>query len=255
VRFRGGAIALVALATAGCAGAAPPRMRPTPATITFPDVAPIFHRSCAGCHRRDGVAPFPLLAYDDVRAHAQEIADAVTSRFMPPWLPEPGHIAFHGDRRLTDGEIARIREWVAAGAPEGDRSRVPRPPELPSGWQLGAPDLIVRLPEPYPLAAGGREVFRNFVVPVPISGGRWVRAVEFRPGSRGRIHHATLFTDASGEARRLDALDPAPGYPGMEGGAATAISSAGAPAASPGRCPRDWRGKSGRAWISCSSST
>ncbi len=232
---RGGAIALVALATAGCAGAAPPPMRPPAATLTFPDVAPIFHRSCAGCHRRDGVAPFPLLAYDDARAHAQEIADAVTSRFMPPWLPEPGHIAFHGDRRLADGEIARIREWVAAGAPEGDRSRVPPPPEFPPGWQLGAPDVIVRLPEPYPLAAGGREVFRNFVLPVPISGRRWVRAVELRPGSRGRVHHATLFTDATGEARRLDALDPEPGYPGMEGGAAPDGHFVGW---SPGRQPR-----------------
>ena len=192
--LRGGAIALVALAVAGCAGAGPAPAPP----ITFADVAPIFHQHCAACHRPDGVAPFPLLAYDDARAHAQEIADAVTSQFMPPWLPEPGPLRFHGERRFADDEIARIREWVATGAPEGDRSRAPRPPEVSSGWQLGAPDVIVRLPAPYPLAAGGREVFRNFVLPVPISGRRWVRAVEFRPGSRGRIHHATLFTDTTG---------------------------------------------------------
>ena len=233
MRFRGGAIALVALATAGCAGAGHPPAPQVP--ITFAEVAPIFHQRCAACHRPDGVAPFPLLAYDDVRAHAQDIADAVTSRFMPPWLPEPGSIRFHGERRLTDDEIARLRQWVAAGAPEGDRERAPRPPELPSGWQLGAPDVIVRLPQPYALAAGGREVFRNFVLPVPISGRRWVRAVEFRPGNRGRIHHATLFTDTTGEARRLDALDPEPGYAGMEGGAAPDGHFVGW---SPGRQPR-----------------
>jgi tetratricopeptide (TPR) repeat protein/mono/diheme cytochrome c family protein len=230
-----GALALVALATAGCAGARPAQAPETAAPVTFADVAPIFHRSCAGCHRPDGVAPFPLLAYDDVRARAQDIADAVTSRFMPPWLPEPGFIPFHGERRLSDDEIARIRQWIAAGAPEGDRSGTPRPPEVPSGWQLGAPDVIVRLPEPYALAAGGREVFRNFVLPVPITGRRWVSAVEFRPGSRGRIHHATLFTDVTGEARRLDALDPEPGYAGMEGGAAPDGHFVGW---SPGRQPR-----------------
>ena len=235
MRFRGGAIALVALATAGCAGAAPHSAPSTSATITFADVAPIFHQRCAVCHRPDGVAPFPLLAYDDARARAQDIVDAVTSRFMPPWLPEPGFIPFHGERRLTDDEIARVRAWVAAGAPEGDRARAPRPPEVPSGWQLGAPDLIVRLSQPYALAAGGREVFRNFVLPLPITGRRWVSAVEFRPGSRGRIHHATLFTDITGEARRLDALDPEPGYAGMEGGAAPDGHFVGW---SPGRQPR-----------------
>ena len=235
MRLRGGAIALVALATAGCAGAGPQPAPQTTAPITFADVAPIFHQRCAACHRPDGVAPFPLLAYDDARAHAQEIADVVTSRFMPPWLPEPGPLRFHGERRLTDDEIARIRQWIAGGAPEGDRARAPRPSDVPSGWQLGAPDMIVRLPQPYALAAGGREVFRNFVLPVPITGRRWVSAVEFRPGSRGRIHHATLFTDVTGEARRLDALDPEPGYAGMEGGAAPDGHFVGW---SPGRQPR-----------------
>ncbi|HMH52137.1 MAG TPA: tetratricopeptide repeat protein [Candidatus Acidoferrum sp.] len=232
---RSGAIALVTLALLGCAAAGPPPAPDPTASGTYPDVAPIFHRRCVACHRPDGVAPFSLLTYADARAHAPDIADAVTSRFMPPWLPEPGPIRFHGERRLTGDEIARIREWIAAGAPEGDPARAPRPPDTPSGWQLGVPDLIVRLPQPYPLAAGGREVFRNFVLPVPTAGRRWVRAVEFRPGSRGRIHHAVLFTDTTGEARRLDALDPEPGYAGMEGGAAPDGHFVGW---SPGRQPR-----------------
>jgi Flp pilus assembly protein TadD/mono/diheme cytochrome c family protein len=227
------AIALVALAAAGCAGPGRQPEVPPASSVTFAEVAPIFHRSCAGCHRPDGVAPFSLIGYDDARPRAQEIVEAVTSRLMPPWLPEGGDVPLHGERRLAEHEIDRIRAWVAAGAPEGGRA--PRPPDIASGWQLGVPDLIVRLPEPYPLAARGREVFRNFVVAVPITGRRWVRAVEFRPRSRGRIHHAMLFTDASGEARRLDALDPAPGYGGMEGGTAPDGHFVGW---SPGRQPR-----------------
>jgi tetratricopeptide (TPR) repeat protein/mono/diheme cytochrome c family protein len=230
---RRAAIALVALAAAGCAGAGRQPAATAEPAVTFAEVAPIFRRSCVSCHRSDGVAPFSLLGYDDARPHAQEIGEAVTSRFMPPWLPERGDFPLHGERRLTDQEIDRIRGWVAAGAPEG--ARLPPVPDLGSVWQLGSPDLILRLPEPYPLAARGREVFRNFVVPVPITGRRWVRAVEFRPQSRGRIHHAVLFTDATGEARRLDALDPAPGYAGMEGGAAPDGHFVGW---SPGRQPR-----------------
>lgn len=231
------ALVTVALAMAGCAGTEHRviAQAPTSVAVTFADVAPIFHRSCAACHRPDGVAPFSLLAYADTKARAQDIVEAVTSRFMPPWLPEHGHVKFQGERRLTNDEIARIRAWVAAGAPEGDPSRAPSPPRFPSGWQLGAPDLVLRLPEPYALTPRGGEVFRNFVLPVPISGRRWVRAVEFLPRSRGRIHHAVLFTDTTGEARRLDALDPAPGYAGMEGGAAPDGHFVGW---SPGRQPR-----------------
>jgi Flp pilus assembly protein TadD len=228
-------LAACALAVAGCAPAAGPALAPIPSAVTFADVAPIFHRSCAGCHRPDGVAPFSLLAYEDAHARAQDVADVVTSRVMPPWLPESGHLRLQGERRLADEEVDLIRRWVAAGAPEGDRGRAPRPPALPSGWQLGTPDLILRLPEPYPLVARGGEVFRNFVLPLPISGRRWVRAVEFRPGSRGRVHHAVLFTDATGEARQLDALDAEPGYAGMEGGSAPDGHFVGW---SPGREPR-----------------
>lgn len=225
------ALALVALAVAGCAGAG----RAAAPPITFADVAPLFDRHCAACHRPDGAAPFSLLDYADARARAQDVADAVTTRYMPPWLPESGHVALRGERRLTDDEIAHVRAWVTAGTPEGEPVPAPRPSPIPSGWQLGPPDLVVRLPEPYGLAAGGGEVFRNFVVPLPLSGRRWVRALEFRPGSRGRIHHAVVLTDTTGEARRLDALDPEPGYAGMEGGAAPDGHFVGW---SPGRQPR-----------------
>jgi hypothetical protein len=159
----------------------------------------------------------------------------VGRRAMPPWLPEPGPVRFRDERRLPAEEIARILAWVAAGAPEGDRAAVPPGPSLPPGWPLGPPDLVLRLSEPYPLPAGGGDVFRNFVLPLPVSAPAWVRAVDFRPGAAGRVHHATLLVDGTGEARRLDALDAEPGYAGMEGGVAPDGHFVGW---SPGRQPR-----------------
>jgi tetratricopeptide (TPR) repeat protein len=94
---------------------------------------------------------------------------------------------------------------------------------------------VLRLSEPYPLPAGGGDVFRNFVLPLPVSAPAWVRAVDFRPGAAGRVHHATLLVDGTGEARRLDALDAEPGYAGMEGGVAPDGHFVGW---SPGRQPR-----------------
>jgi hypothetical protein len=58
-------------------------------------------------------------------------------------------------------------------------------------------------------------VYRNFVIPVPTTARRFVRAFEFRPGSKA-VHHAFLRIDASGEARKLDAKEPGPGFGGMD---------------------------------------
>src|SRR5262249_48163606 len=75
------------------------------------------------------------------------------------------------------------------------------------------PDLIVTLPA-YEVAAGGPDVFRNFVVAIPGERARFVRGLEFRPGSPA-VHHANIRIDPTPASRELDAADPAPGYEGV----------------------------------------
>ena len=41
---------------------------------------------------------------------------------------------------------------------------------------------------------------------------------ELRPGATSAIHHAFLFVDETGDARRLEKLEAAPGFPGMIAG-------------------------------------
>ena len=65
-------------------------------------------------------------------------------------------------------EISTIAAWVRGGAPEGDPRDLPRPPRWTDGWQLGTPDLVVR-PPAYTLPAEGTDVFRIFVLPLPVS--------------------------------------------------------------------------------------
>ncbi len=184
-----------------------------PADPTFTrDVAPILYARCAVCHRDGGPAPFSLVTYSDVRPWARAIRQATAARTMPPWKPAPGHGGpFAGERRLDDAEIAVIGRWVEQGATEGDPDDLAPPPAWPSGWQLGPPNLVLSLPEPYELAAGGEDEYRNFVFPVPLAATRFVRAFDFRPAGRA-IHHARLLIDPARTARRLDRRDPAPGY-------------------------------------------
>lgn len=182
------------------------------------DVAPIIFDRCAVCHRTGGAAPSTFLNYRDVKRRAEQIVKVTQSRYMPPWLPEPGFGAFSGQRRLTAEQIALIESWAAAGAPEGDSKDLPAAPKFVDGWQLGQPDLVVTM-EAYTLAAAGRNVFRNFVVPIPDQPGRrFVKAVEFRPGNPLVLHHAVICTDKSHQCRRLDEQDSQPGFGGMDMG-------------------------------------
>jgi hypothetical protein len=181
------------------------------------DIAPILWKNCAGCHRPGEVGPFPLLTFKDASKRARFLSEVVANRRMPPWKPEPGFGAFHDERRLTDLEIERISQWALAGAPEGDRKDLPPEPKFPEGWQLGAPDLVLKVPETFGVPATGRDVYRCFVIPIPIDSDKTVAAVEFRPGNSKIVHHALFYLDNTGAARKKDEADRGPGYASFGG--------------------------------------
>ncbi|WP_435018775.1 ascorbate-dependent monooxygenase [Tundrisphaera sp. TA3] len=181
------------------------------------EVAPILWKNCAGCHRPGEVGPFSLLTYPDAAKRADFLKQITAERAMPPWKPEPGFGEFHDVRRLTDGEIATIAAWADAGAPEGNPADLPTPPTFPDGWQLGTPDLVLEMSEPFEVPAGGRDVQRCFVIPIPTDSDRTVAAVEFRPGNARVVHHAIFYLDSNGAARRKDEAEPGPGYKAFGG--------------------------------------
>src|SRR5207249_54689 len=111
------------------------------------DVAPILYARCLNCHRPGEVAPMPLVSYADARPYARVIRDRVAARQMPPWPAERGVGSFANDPSLTDAEIATIKTWADAGAPQGDPKDLPKLPPFTDGWQLGEPDQIIELPE------------------------------------------------------------------------------------------------------------
>src|SRR5262249_2715116 len=152
----------------------------------------------------EGSAPFSLLTYADARAHASEIAQATRSRHMPPWKPEAGYGDFVGVRRLTAEQIGLIERWVDDGAVEGDPRDAPPTPRWRSAWQLGGPDLVLTMPQPYRLRATGDDMYRHFVIPLPITRRRYVKAWELRVNNTRVVHHATMEFDATGASRLRD---------------------------------------------------
>jgi hypothetical protein len=170
---------LIAVAMASTASAAP----------TFSkDVAPIFYEKCVSCHRPGEVAPMSLLDYQAARPWAMAIREAILRRKMPPWFADPRYGHFANDARLSDEEIATVKAWVDGGSPEGDPKNLPAQPVFSEGWRFGKPDLVIDIGQDFEVPAGN-DINKDFVVPVNLTEGKWIRAAEIRPGNRRVVHH------------------------------------------------------------------
>ena len=205
-------LALVLGADPAFAGNVPP----LPDNVTFTEhVAPILFQNCARCHRPGEAAPFSLLTFQDAKKRGKQITEVTQQRVMPPWHADHGYVEFSNERRLSDEQITLLGAWHRQGMKEGDPAKLPALPKFTEGWQLGKPDLIVKMPEPFEVSAEGRDIYWNFVLPLNLPEGQWVRAIEFRPQARSVVHHSLFYLDTTGEARKFDARDPKPGYNGM----------------------------------------
>ena len=184
-----------------------------PDEVTYSEhIAPILQKQCQACHRQGEVAPFTLVDYSDAKAWATEIAAYTQARLMPPWKPALGYGNFKNERRLTDTEIEMIAYWVESGAPAGDLDAVPPAPEFHDDWVLGEPDWIAEMPVEYEIEPEGEDEYRQFIIPTNFETDMYIQAVDVQPGNRKTVHHVIPYLDVNGEARKLDAQDPKPGY-------------------------------------------
>ncbi len=181
-----------------------------PAQTTFSkDVAPIIYQHCASCHRAGEAAPFSLLNYDDVSKHGKLIAAVTAARIMPPWKAEPASYSYRDSRRLSDDELKTIQAWVKDGMPKGDLSKAPPLPKFTSGWQLGTPDLVVKMDKSFTVPADGADIYRYLRIPLNLPDDKWLRAIELRPSSRQVVHHVLYFADSTADSQKIEAEEEA----------------------------------------------
>jgi cytochrome c553 len=191
------------------------------AQVTFNgQVASIIYKNCSACHRPGEAAPFSLLSYRDAATHGEMIAAATSARIMPPWRAEPASYAYRDERRLSEADIATLSAWVKAGMPEGS-GKAQEPPQFPSGWQLGEPDLVVEMPAAYHVKADGPDVYRNIALQLGLTEDKWITAIEMRPTARAAVHHVLYFADPNGRVHLKPNEGTEPGFGGMRAGGAT----------------------------------
>ena len=131
---------------------------------------------------------------------------------------DDGRGAVPAARVLSDGELKTLADWADAGAPEGNPKDGPPPRKWSSDWALGPPDLVLELPEPYKLGPTGADEYRVMVIPSGLTEGRWIAAVDFKPGNMKVVHHILAAYDVTGNARKIDAAESGPGYATSGGG-------------------------------------
>jgi hypothetical protein len=163
--------------------------------VTFNrDVAPIFFKNCAECHRANDIAPMSLMSYKESRPWARSIKEKVISREMPPWSPDPKYGEFTNDHRLSQADIDKIVAWVDQGAKEGDAKDLVVPEfTTTDGWRLGKPDAVFDLGQEFKVTPGMPDTIQNFIVPTNFKEDKWVTAAEILPGNRKVVHHVIAF--------------------------------------------------------------
>jgi peroxiredoxin len=182
-------------------------------SVTFSNqISRLFNRRCVECHRAGEIGPFSLTDYREAAGWAGNIAEAVAEGRMPPWHANPKFGCFADDRSLLADEKKLIADWVAAGAPEGNRAQAPEKPKfLASGWQLPRqPDTIVPMSTtPFKVPAEGTVEYQFFVVDPGYKEDKWFTAAEVLPGNRSVVHHLLVFAFTKGleEAMRDGTID------------------------------------------------
>jgi Copper type II ascorbate-dependent monooxygenase, C-terminal domain len=162
--------------------------------VTFNrDVAPIFFKNCAECHRPGEAAPMSLLTYKDARPWARSIKEKVVTKQMPPWHADAHYQEFSNDRRLSQAQIETISAWVDQGAKEGESKDLPPAPNFIEGWAIGKPDIILQMPDEFTLGASGPDEYQYFEIPTNFKEDVYVQMAEARPGNRKIVHHIIAF--------------------------------------------------------------
>jgi hypothetical protein len=153
-------------------------------------IAPIIQANCVPCHKPSGAAPFSLLTFEDVARRARTIQSVTQSRYMPPWKADPHYVSFANERRLSEKEIALIKQWTSKGAPRGPK--VEAKPATTQNAPQSKPDLVFRPKNAFAIKGDGTENFVMFKIPFELAADQAIQAVEFIPGNRKLLHHANF---------------------------------------------------------------
>ena len=135
----------------------------------------------------------PLVTYAQARTWAPAIAHSVQNGMMPPWFADPKFGHFANDPSLSAQQIATLLAWIAAHTPAGNPHDAPVTPSWVNGWNIAKPDLVLLMPKPVSIPAGGDVEYTYEIVPTHFTEDKWIQMVEVHPSSPQYVHHAVVY--------------------------------------------------------------
>jgi hypothetical protein len=167
-------------------------------------IAPIIHQTCVSCHHPDGPAPFTLVSFQDIAPKGKLIAHVTANRIMPPWPADPTYSHFANETYLNDSQIQLIQRWVEGGCLPGDTASLVQTETLRKQWDLGKPDVIVKLPKPIIVPGNNSDLFMVVKIPFELPKDTFVKAIEFVPGKKRLVHHMNAHIIQFNPAKKKD---------------------------------------------------
>lgn len=210
------------------------------ASVTFhEDVEPILQKHCLGCHYEGKIGGFSLLSYDQAKPMAGMIAAQTEAGLMPPWGAQDTDSCqptrpWKNDLRLSADELATLRAWADAGAPEGDPADAP-PTYTPSADGLANKSLELTPGAPSTIS-GSSDQFTCVIYDPALTEDKWVDGIHFIADNTKVDHHALTFR--VDRARAAELSGGAPSFPCF-GGAPGEIIHVWAPGTQPFELPQD----------------
>jgi hypothetical protein len=164
------------------------------------DVFPIFRDRCSRCHVPGGVAPMSLMTYDEAFPWAESIRAELVASHMPPWNADEGFGELKRAHALSSKELDIIMTWATGGNPRGSLDQKLPEVTLKNEWTMGPPDLALRLPSEFTVAADAMEATQEFTLATGLTAPRWVRAVDLLPGTPSVVRSAVVYLKGTGAA-------------------------------------------------------
>lgn len=161
------------------------------------DVAPILQNKCVECHSPGQIGPFAMTSHEKVKGWSAMIHEVLLDKRMPPWHADTHVGKFANDRSLSPTEAQTLTRWIDAGCPRGEgddplakqtKSPSADTESAASGWTLGTPDFVMKIPQQQIPATGTvdyRYIESDFEAPEDL----WLRAAVCRPGNAKVVHH------------------------------------------------------------------
>ena len=168
-------------------------------SLAIPEAAKIIEARCLPCHQQGGIAPMAFHSSAAIRPWAKAMRQSILKGTMPPWHADAAsseHLA--RVRALTPNQKQTLLDWLTT-----DLDKQPsfdlQAPAHPTGWQLGKPDLVLRIPN-FPVPASGTVQYTFLVSKLNLPADQWIAAAEWKIDQRQLVHHINAFVRPQGSS-------------------------------------------------------